>query len=66
MVAFEAEFDIGEVVQHYVTKEKFVVRFVVFGSTGIPVYQCHPKYAVGRASDVYTFDEPELELIGEE
>ena len=66
MACFDSEFDVGEKVRHYITKEKFVVRFVVFGSTGIAVYQCHPLYHVGKTNEVFTFDEPELEFLEED
>ena len=66
MASFDAEFDVGEEVQHIYTREKFIVRFVVFGSTGNAVYQCFPKYKVGRVDELYSFDEPELELVDED
>lgn len=62
MVTFDAVFDIGEAVQHFVTKEKFAVRFVTFGLAGC-IYQCHPLHYVGRSNELFYFDEPELEAV---
>ncbi len=59
MINFEAEFDIGETVQHYITKEQYIVRFVTFALDGAS-YAVHSRYS---ASSTYTFSEVELEPI---
>ena len=65
MVTFESAFDIGEKVQHYITKEKFYVRFITFGLSGC-VYQCYTTYSIGKTHELYNFDEEELELVNED
>jgi hypothetical protein len=60
MVNFEAEFDIGDIVQHYITKEQYVIRFVVFALDGTS-YTVYSRYSA--SSNNYTFGEAELEPI---
>ena len=66
-ITFEAEFDVGDKVRLFTTKEEFFVRFVMFGSNEDPVYRCYPAKGLlthgnPHANDLFMFDQNELEL----